>query len=671
MPGQILDDLIEATRQERNRIEDPKNRSRYFMFGKAEERQDKNGYSVTFENVPERVIRDARWSASRDTPSLFKIGDIFVEGTLDITSKGINVSINFQETTRLNVDIEALKPITDIGIDYVMDNRDLTDHLLDFLEFRKRLDNQFLDPLIQNARPVLTKPIAKAIVYKDLNTSQKEAIEKALNQKVTFFWGPPGTGKTKTMGALAASLIQNGKRVLLTALSNMALDQLLLSTLERLQNASVYTSIARLGSTMDERCRGFSRDAFNGTGFSAKRAGLRWSEHVKFASLVAGNFAMLAFPRAANPGQFDYVIADEVSMANIPSLVAASFFAKNGVVVGGDPHQLPPIYPEDAEEPNEWFRANIFDMAGVIERNDPRAAFLDTQYRMQHEIGDLVSQMFYEGALKTGTDSLPPLKGFGGRVLFIHSPGPVETVGKTSFDTEEQRRYNEVHAESAAKAVLMALKHDVKPSDIGIIAPYNAQVVKILQKVRELSYQERLNVHGLKVSTIHSFQGQERRVIIVDFSDDNIKPTHLTAKWELINVALSRAKEQLIMIGNRNYLQSDTFFSKREINVFKRMLDRAHTVSEHPYHKNKHKKGKISDNITQGKKSITPEEIRERVEKLREEIEYHNYRYYVLDQPEIPDAQFDRMVREMEKIEEQYPELRTPNSPKSKAVMPD
>jgi DNA ligase (NAD+) len=54
---------------------------------------------------------------------------------------------------------------------------------------------------------------------------------------------------------------------------------------------------------------------------------------------------------------------------------------------------------------------------------------------------------------------------------------------------------------------------------------------------------------------------------------------------------------------------------------------------------------------------------KKRVEKLREEIEYHNYRYYVLDQPEISDAEYDRLMRELERIEEQYPELRTPNSP--------
>jgi DNA ligase (NAD+) len=61
--------------------------------------------------------------------------------------------------------------------------------------------------------------------------------------------------------------------------------------------------------------------------------------------------------------------------------------------------------------------------------------------------------------------------------------------------------------------------------------------------------------------------------------------------------------------------------------------------------------------------SMVSETIRKRVEKLREEIEYHNYRYYILDQPEISDAQYDRLIKELEKLEEQYPELRSSNSP--------
>jgi DNA ligase (NAD+) len=60
---------------------------------------------------------------------------------------------------------------------------------------------------------------------------------------------------------------------------------------------------------------------------------------------------------------------------------------------------------------------------------------------------------------------------------------------------------------------------------------------------------------------------------------------------------------------------------------------------------------------------MTLEAIKKRVDKLREEIEYHNYLYYVLDQPKISDTQYDHLMRELERLEEEYPELRSPNSP--------
>jgi len=578
----IMSELIDATRQERQRIEEPKNRSRYFLFGKVDESHRDKEYSVTFENAPDRVFRDARWSIRQGSSSLFRVGDIFISGTMQITSLGIEVSFPADEVNRLGVDIDAIKRVTDFGIDYVMDNRELTEQLLNFLQSRAHLQNSFLGPLLQDTNAVSIEPVGSPLASTDLNPSQRHAIEQALSQKVTFFWGPPGTGKTKTMAALAASLIKNNKRTLLTALSNMALDNLLLTTIRQLEigNHASTTSVARLGSTMDERVEGFSRNAFNKSAFAAKKAGMRWSEHVKYASLVAGNFAMLTFPRAANPGTFDYVIADEVSMASIPSLAAASFFAGTGIVVGGDPFQLPPIYPEDSEEPNEWFRANVFEKAGVMRADDPRAAFLDTQYRMQREIGDLVSEMFYSnvGGLNTGIEPVPEIGAFGGRVAFIDSPGMVKKIGAVDEDTEEQRRFNEVHAESAVNAALVALRGGVLPSDIGIIAPYNAQVVQILQMLRQVSKEHNVDVNDVKVSTVHSFQGQERRVIIVDFTDDNIEPTYLTAKWQLINVALSRAKEQLIIVGNREYLMNKKYFSDEEVEIFTTLLNHARII---------------------------------------------------------------------------------------------
>ncbi len=67
---------------------------------------------------------------------------------------------------------------------------------------------------------------------------------------------------------------------------------------------------------------------------------------------------------------------------------------------------------------------------------------------------------------------------------------------------------------------------------------------------------------------------------------------------------------------------------------------------------------------------MVSETIGKKAEKLREEIEYHNYRYYILDQPEISDAQYDRLMRELEKLEELYPELRSPNSPTQRVGAP-
>jgi DNA ligase (NAD+) len=62
--------------------------------------------------------------------------------------------------------------------------------------------------------------------------------------------------------------------------------------------------------------------------------------------------------------------------------------------------------------------------------------------------------------------------------------------------------------------------------------------------------------------------------------------------------------------------------------------------------------------------------INRRVKQLREAIEYQNYRYYVLDNPEISDAEYDQMMKELEKLEADYPELHDPNSPTQRVGAP-
>ena len=141
------------------------------------------------------------------------------------------------------------------------------------------------------------------------------------------------------------------------------------------------------------------------------------------------------------------------------------------------------------------------------------------------------------------------------------------------------RRFNESHAESVVDTVGALLESGVHPSDIGVITPYNAQVVLIARTLQNALVGREHLLKDIKISTVHSFQGQERRVIIIDFTDDNVPPTHLTAKWNLINVALSRAKEQLVIVGNKDYLLNDEFFTSGQLEIFKKMLDHAHVIA--------------------------------------------------------------------------------------------
>lgn len=70
----------------------------------------------------------------------------------------------------------------------------------------------------------------------------------------------------------------------------------------------------------------------------------------------------------------------------------------------------------------------------------------------------------------------------------------------------------------------------------------------------------------------------------------------------------------------------------------------------------------------QAETTSVPAQAREQHATLAEQIEEHRFRYYVNDAPVVSDAEFDRLLRELEALEEQYPELRTPQSPTQKVA---
>ncbi|MFI8424584.1 NAD-dependent DNA ligase LigA [Streptomyces sp. NPDC085479] len=69
-----------------------------------------------------------------------------------------------------------------------------------------------------------------------------------------------------------------------------------------------------------------------------------------------------------------------------------------------------------------------------------------------------------------------------------------------------------------------------------------------------------------------------------------------------------------------------------------------------------------------GEEAVVPAQAREKHAELAEQVEEHRFRYYVKDQPVVSDAEFDKLLRALEALEEEYPELRTPDSPTQKVA---
>src|SRR5437868_6300222 len=67
--------------------------------------------------------------------------------------------------------------------------------------------------------------------------------------------------------------------------------------------------------------------------------------------------------------------------------------------------------------------------------------------------------------------------------------------------------------------------------------------------------------------------------------------------------------------------------------------------------------------LTQPAQPEVPQDAQLRVEELRAVLNYHNYRYYVLDSPEVSDAAYDKLLKELKDLEGAHPSLITPDSP--------
>lgn len=393
----------------------------------------------------------------------------------------------------------------------------------------------------------------------NLNAEQRHAIARALAaHDYLLIQGPPGTGKTRVVAEIARRAMQRGERVLVGAFTNQAVDTVLRRLL-----ADGWDDFVRLGHELSvapeiqghrlvPRARALA-------GEQAEVTPSRIRETLRTAPLVAATTATWSsesYDDIGEPLLFDLAILDEATQLTLPATLGALRFARRFALVGDD-HQLPPLVrSETAIE--RGLKRSLFAM--LLERwGAVASAPLRRQYRMHPVICAFPSGEFYdnaliaEGAARTEQLSLAHVvEGPHGRVL--DPAHPVVFIDTPLEPNERGRKENQAQATLIRNLVRELRQAGVSPEDIGVIAPYRAQVAAIRAKL----------VAGgetaVLVDTVDRFQGGERSVIFYSFGGGGAaswggRGPDFLADPHRLNVALTRARHKLIVLGNRAALE--------------------------------------------------------------------------------------------------------------------
>jgi len=412
-----------------------------------------------------------------------------------------------------------------------------------------------------------------------LRTAQRDAFVLP-GRRAGFLWGPPGTGKTTTLGALLAKLLVQhpGVRVLLCSTTNSAVDIALVKLDEALEDlsksdptaqgarsmckrlgnhfiASNYANRTHLLPTVDESLvRRMMELEIRRPDSSNTLAYAAWKGEVEH---VRGLMRAASVDALSRPGvvamtttravftlkdlsalpPFDFLVFDEASQIPLPHALVLAPLARH-VLFAGDPKQLSPIVQSKHPASREWLGASGFEL---MDEDGPATCFLDEQSRMAPAICDVVSKAFYGGRLRVADDAQKD------RIwLKQRDVSPDKNAEAIRVDTDgvwSAKFGGYVRSCSTEKIcdVVGRLVGFEDPDSILVLTPFRAQRALLRFKFRS----SKLKV---QVTTVHRAQGSERDIVIFDCVHASNPFMDCDEGGRLVNVAISRAKKQLIVL---------------------------------------------------------------------------------------------------------------------------